>query len=107
MHELPADGVEKRRFIGLREFPFRGMTKSEVTTHTPVDLRGDIPGFVHIPDGKPADVKAFDVLVLQPEEWSALRALDVDDGDAGCLRRELARLTRERAPRLRRFQSFR
>ena len=40
-------------------------TKSAVKMHTLLDLRGNIPSFIHISDGKPGDVKILDVLVLE------------------------------------------
>jgi hypothetical protein len=41
-------------------------TKSAVKMHTLLDLRGNIPRFIHISDGKLGDVKALDILVLEP-----------------------------------------
>lgn len=38
-------------------------TKSAVKIHTLLDLRGDIPSFIHISDGKLHDVHALDMLV--------------------------------------------
>jgi IS4 transposase len=40
-------------------------TKSAVKMHTLLDLRGNIPTFIHISDGKLGDVKALDILVLE------------------------------------------
>ncbi len=42
--------------------PFRA-TKAAVKMHTLLDLRGNIPTFIHISDGKLHDVKVLDVLV--------------------------------------------
>ena len=42
--------------------PFR-TTKSAVKMHTLLDLRGNIPTFIHISDGKLGDVKVLDILV--------------------------------------------
>ena len=39
--------------------------KSAVKMHTLLDLRGNIPSFIHISDGKLGDVKALDILVLE------------------------------------------
>jgi hypothetical protein len=44
--------------------PFRS-TKAAVKLHTLLDLRGSIPSFIHISDGKMHDVKVLDL--LQPE----------------------------------------
>ena len=40
-------------------------TKSAVKMHTLLDLRGNIPAFIHVSDGKLGDVKILDVLVLE------------------------------------------
>src|SRR6266849_1476393 len=42
--------------------PFRS-TKAAVKMHTLLDLRGAIPSFIHISDGKPHDVNALDLLL--------------------------------------------
>jgi hypothetical protein len=41
-------------------------TKSAVKMHTLLDLRGNIPSFIHISDGKLGDIKVLDILVLEP-----------------------------------------
>jgi hypothetical protein len=41
-------------------------TKSAVKMHTLLDLRGNIPSFIYISDGKLGDVKVIDILVLEP-----------------------------------------
>jgi hypothetical protein len=41
-------------------------TKSAVKLHTLLDLRGNIPSFIHVSDGKLADVHALDLLVPEP-----------------------------------------
>jgi hypothetical protein len=38
-------------------------TKSAVKMHTLLDLRGNIPSFIHVSDGKLADVHALDMLI--------------------------------------------
>lgn len=45
--------------------PFR-RTKAAVKMHTLLDLRGNIPTFLHISDGKLNDVNALDLLVPEP-----------------------------------------
>lgn len=52
--------------------PFR-TTKAAVKMHTLLDLRGAIPGFIHISDGKMPDVKILDVL---PIEANAFYVMD-------------------------------
>ena len=41
-------------------------TKSAVKLHTLLDLRGNIPTFIHISDGKLHDVNILDMLILEP-----------------------------------------
>ena len=45
--------------------PFRS-TKAAVKMHTLLDLRGTIPSFIHISDGKLHDVNALDLLIPEP-----------------------------------------
>jgi len=45
--------------------PFR-TTKAAVKLHTLLDLRGAIPSFIHISDGKMHDVNVLDLLVPEP-----------------------------------------
>ena len=45
--------------------PFRS-TKAAIKLHTLLDLRGTIPSFIHISDGKLHDVNALDMLVIEP-----------------------------------------
>ncbi|MEO6147811.1 MAG: IS4 family transposase [Sulfuriferula sp.] len=52
--------------------PFR-TTKSAVKMHTLLDLRGAIPAFIHISDGKMGDVKVLDIL---PVEAGAFYVMD-------------------------------
>jgi hypothetical protein len=44
--------------------PFRS-TKAAVKMHTLLDLRGAIPAFIHISDGKMGDVKMLDIVPLE------------------------------------------
>src|SRR5690606_21135762 len=44
--------------------PFRS-TKAAIKMHTLLDLRGSIPAFIHISDGKMHDVKILDELVIE------------------------------------------
>jgi hypothetical protein len=52
--------------------PFR-TTKAAVKMHTLLDLRGAIPAFIHISDGKMVDVKVLDLL---PVEAGAFYVMD-------------------------------
>jgi hypothetical protein len=47
--------------------PFRS-GKAAINLHTLLDLRGNIPTFLHISDGKLHDVNALDLLVPEPNE---------------------------------------
>jgi hypothetical protein len=44
--------------------PFRS-TKAAVKMHTLLDLRGNIPSFIHISDGKMGDVNVLDILPVE------------------------------------------
>ncbi len=44
--------------------PFRS-TKAAIKLHTLLDLRGAIPAFIHISDGKTHDVNVLDMLVFE------------------------------------------
>ena len=45
--------------------PFR-RAKAAIKLHTLLDLRGSIPGFIHITDGKTHEVNVLDDLVIEP-----------------------------------------
>lgn len=45
--------------------PFRS-TKAAVKMHTLLDLRGNIPSFIHISDGKIHDVNVLDLMIPEP-----------------------------------------
>jgi len=45
--------------------PFRS-TKAAIKLHTLLDLRGSIPSFIHISDGKMHDVNVLDLLIPEP-----------------------------------------
>ena len=45
--------------------PFRS-TKAAIKLHTLLDLRGNIPSFIHISDGKMGDVTVLDILPVEP-----------------------------------------
>ena len=57
--------------------PFRA-TKAAVKLHTLLDLRGAIPSFIHISDGKLHDVNALDLLIAEP---AAIYVMDRGDLD--------------------------
>jgi hypothetical protein len=41
-------------------------TKAAIKLHTLIDLRGNIPTFIHVSDGKLHDVNVLDILLLEP-----------------------------------------
>jgi hypothetical protein len=45
--------------------PFR-QTKAAVKLHTLLDLRGSIPAFIHVSDGKVHDIHVLDMLAFEP-----------------------------------------
>jgi IS4 transposase len=49
-------------------------TKAAVKMHTLLDLRGSIPSFIHVSDGKLHDVHALDLLPLEPGAFFVTRA---------------------------------
>jgi len=53
--------------------PFRA-TKAAVKLHTLLDLRGSIPTFLHISDGKLHDVNVLDLLAPEPGAFFVTRA---------------------------------
>jgi hypothetical protein len=52
----------------LSVFPWANFrtSKAAVKLHTLLDLRGSIPSFIHISDGKMHDVRALDLLIPEP-----------------------------------------
>jgi transposase len=58
-------------------------TKSAVKMHTLLDLRGNIPSFIHISEGKLHDVHALDLLIPEP---GAIYVMDRGYMDFGRLR---------------------
>lgn len=54
--------------LSLSLFPWARFqrTKAAVRLHTLLDLRGNIPSFVHISDGKLHEVNAFDQIAFEP-----------------------------------------
>jgi len=57
--------------------PFRS-TKAAIKLHTLLDLRGAIPAFIHISDGKMHDVNVLDMLNLEPGAFYVMDRAYVD-----------------------------
>lgn len=53
-------------------------TKSAVKLHTMLDIRGDIPEFIHISDGKLADMEALDYIQIKPGTFTVMDRGSVD-----------------------------
>ncbi len=51
--------------------PFRS-TKAAVKMHTLLDLRGSIPAFIHVSDGKMHDVNVLDILPIEAGAFSVM-----------------------------------
>ena len=66
----------------LSLFPWAKFRKAKaaVKLHTLVDLRGNIPRFIHITDGKTNDVKALDDLPIEPGAFYMMDRGYVDFG---------------------------
>lgn len=60
----------------LTVFPWANFrqTKAAIKLHTLLDLRGNIPTFIHISDGKLHDVNVLDILIPEPGAFYIIRA---------------------------------
>ena len=79
LHGVRAVG-SSREFARLSVFPwalFRA-TKSAVKLHALLDLRGNIPTFIHISHGKLGDVKVLDRLIPEPGAFYVMGRAYVD-----------------------------
>ena len=78
VHALDASTIDLR----LSAFPwalFRS-TKSGVKLHTLLDLRGNIPAFVHVSEAKPHDVNVLDRLIPEPGAFYLMDRAHIDFG---------------------------
>ena len=60
--------------LSLSVFPwahFR-VTKAAVKMHTQIDLRGNIPSFIHVSDGKMHEVNVLDILAPEPGSFTIM-----------------------------------
>ena len=57
--------------------PFRS-TKAAVKMHTLLDLRGSIPAFIHVSDGKMGDVNVLDILAVEAGAFYVMDRAYVD-----------------------------
>ena len=66
--------------------PFRS-TKAAIKLHTLLDLRGNIPTFIHISDGKLHDVNVLDLLLPEPApSTSWIAAISTSSACIACTR---------------------
>jgi hypothetical protein len=66
--------------------PFRS-TKAAIKLHTLLDLRGNIPTFLHVSDGKLHDVNVLDLLVPEPGAFYVMdRGYTTSNGCIACTR---------------------
>ena len=63
VHALDATTIDL--CLGLFSWAPIRTTKAAIKLHTLIDLRGSIPSFIHISDGKMYDAKVLDILVSQ------------------------------------------
>ena len=65
-------------------------TKSAVKMHTLLNLRGSIPEFIHISEGKMADVRVLDILVAEPGSFYIMDRGYIDFGRLYTMHQSLA-----------------
>ena len=60
--------------LSLKLFPWAHFrtTKAAVKMHTQIDLRGNIPSFVHVSDGKMHEVNVLDVIAPEPGSFTIM-----------------------------------
>ena len=60
--------------LSLKVFPWAHFrtTKAAVKMHTQIDLRGNIPSFIHVSDGKMHEVNVLDLIVPEPGSFTIM-----------------------------------
>ena len=60
--------------LSLKVFPWAQSrtTKAAVKMHTQIDLRGNIPSFIHVSDGKMHEVNALDMITPEPGSFTIM-----------------------------------
>jgi hypothetical protein len=60
--------------LSLKVFPWAHFrtTKAAVKMHTQIDLRGNIPSFIHVSDGKMHEVNVLDLLIPEPGSFTIM-----------------------------------
>ena len=65
--------------LSLKVFPWAHFrrAKAAVKMHTQIDLRGNIPSFIHLSDGKMHEVNVLDLMTPEPGSWKLVPAAPV------------------------------
>ena len=60
--------------LSLKVFPWAHFRKAKaaVKMHTQIDLRGNIPSFIHVSDGKMHEVNVLDLMTPEPGSFSIM-----------------------------------
>lgn len=60
--------------LSLKVFPWAHFrkTKAAVKMHTQIDLRGNIPSFLHVSDGKMHEVNVLDLIIPEPGSFTIM-----------------------------------
>jgi hypothetical protein len=60
--------------LSLKVFPWAHFrrTKAAVKMHTQIDLRGNIPSFIHVSDGKMHEVNVLDLMMPEPGSFTIM-----------------------------------
>jgi hypothetical protein len=60
--------------LSLKVFPWAHFrtTKATVKMHTQIDLRGNIPSFIHVSDGKMHEVNVLDLIMPEPGSFTIM-----------------------------------
>lgn len=60
--------------LSLKVFPWAHFrtTKAAVKMHTQIDLRGNIPSFIHVSDGKMHEVNVLDLIMPEPASFTIM-----------------------------------
>ena len=91
--------------LSLKVFPWAHFRKAKaaVKMHTQIDLRGNIPSFIHVSDGKMHEVNVLDLMTPEPGSFSIMDRGFLDF--ARLYRLTQADLSSSSAPKARRLSS--
>jgi hypothetical protein len=73
--------------LSLKVFPWAHFrtTKAAVKMHTQIDLRGNIPSFIHVSDGKMHEVNVLDLIMPEPGSFTIMDRGFLDFARLYCL----------------------